>query len=564
MPQVAGRRSQTSIALLVCWSASWVWAADAPQLVIQQQLQRSWQEQGILPAEPAADGTWCRRVFLDVIGRTPTLAELESFLRDRSPQKRERLVDRLLGPEYERPFADHWATVWTNLLIGRTGGSQRRDLTYRPGLIEFFRDSFLNNRSYTEIAEALITATGHTRPLTEDGASGSDLRYNPATNFLVGKFAEGATQATTKTAQVFLGLQVQCTQCHNHPFNEWKQNQFWELNAFFRQTRPLRDFEDRELVNVRLVDEGFEGNGVRRDASDAKVFYELRNGQLRAAYPAFVDGTSLVDLYGEERGKSGYLEDINRRQELARLVVASELFDFAIVNRYWAHFHGYGFTKPLDDMGPHNPPSHPDLLSHLATTFRQQNRQLKPLVRWIALSPSYGLSSQATRQNTQDDPALGSRPMFSRFYLRQMRPEALYASLRLAAEANSAISDAEQVEKDRWIAQFVRASGNDEGGESTTFNGSISQTLMLMNGPLVQRACESGAGTFLHELSADRKLNFQAKVRRLYLARLARQPDRGEVRAATRILRNRGGDVATALEDIHWVLLNSNEFILTH
>src|SRR5690606_16932228 len=150
--------------------------------------------------------------------------------------------------------------------------------------------------------------------------------------------------ATAKTAQLFLGMQVQCTQCHNHPFNDWKQNQFWELNAFFRQIdrRGPRRPRPNSPASV-LTDKDFAGErGSGNNIDEAIIFYELRNGQMKSAFPVFVDG--------QEIPKSGRLSEVNRRDELARMVTKSPYMSQAIVNRVWAHFFGYGFTKPVDDM----------------------------------------------------------------------------------------------------------------------------------------------------------------------------------------------------------------------
>ena len=166
-------------------------------------------------------------------------------------------------------------------------------------------------------------------------------------------------QATAKTAQIFLGLQVQCTQCHNHPFNDWKQNQFWELNAFFRQMRAVvqrpHGSGNRETINVQLVNQNFSGEDNRPD--EAEIFFELRNGKMEVAYPVFVDGTQLKQERLLERSRSP--------QRAGQADRRLEYMGKAIVNRMWAHFLGYGFTKPVDDLGPHNPPTHPELLDRL-------------------------------------------------------------------------------------------------------------------------------------------------------------------------------------------------------
>ena len=523
---------------------------------INEHVRTRWKEMGLVPSEPASDADWCRRVYLDVIGRIPSYQELDKFLKDKSPNKRATLVKRLVAEddseEYAEDYVRNWTTFWTNVLIGRTGGTDRRSLTNRDGMQSYLRRAMARNKPYDRMAYELISATGESRPGSKN--------FNGAVNFLADKMAEKAALATAETSKIFLGLQVQCTQCHNHPFNEWKQNQFWEMNAFFRQTRPLRRFEGgRDAAFIDLVNEDFAGEGgANADAEDAEIYYELRNGLVKVAFPVFVDGTAL-------KSTSGFVEDVDRRTELAKLVVKSDLLPKAIVNRMWSHFFGYGFTKPVDDMGPHNPPTHPELLDKLAADFKQQGFNLKDLITWYTLSEAYALSSKMTTANSADDPTLGEKPSFSRFYLRQMKAEELYESLLVATQAHRSQGSYEKQEeaKRRWLGQFVTAFGTDEGGEATTFDGTIPQALMMFNGQLTKAAISDKKGGYLEKL-ANSRLAFSKKVEYLYLSAFARKPTRAEVGIANQVLRLRKGNKMEALQDVWWALLNSNEFIMNH
>lgn len=527
---------------------------------INRHMRDGWAAAGVSPSKPATDGEWCRRVYLDLVGRVPTVDELRDYMTDRDENKREKLVDKLLGDEFLEEYARNWTTLWTNTLIGRTGGVDRDSLAVRSGMQQYLRRAFQKNKSYDQLAVELVTANGSCQP--------GDSDYNGAANFLADKMAENGVQATAKTAEIFLGMAVGCTQCHNHPFNEYKQNQFWELNAFFRQTRVMR--EQRPGTNNRryakVLDRDFAGEGG--DPTKAELYYELRNGKLKVAYPVFVNGESLAEKYvdkGEDFGDSGYLEDINRRQELAELILNSDEFPVAAVNRMWSHFLGYGFTKPVYDMGPHNPPTHPELLAYLADEFRSSSFDMKELMRWIVLSEPYSLSSRMTRDNQSDDPNLGARPMFSHFYLRQMQAEQLYESLLTATEADESLAfDERERMKTRWLAQFNTAFGTDDNSEATTFNGSIPQALMMMNGGLVKKATECSPGSFLHTVATSGELSNPQRITYLYQAALARNPKRDEVVICNKLLAARGGNTPEALRDIWWALLNSNEFILIH
>jgi hypothetical protein len=519
---------------------------------INRHVRAMWGDYGLKPSPAATDGEWCRRVHLDIIGRIPTVEELEEFLADRSPDKKGKLVHRLLHDErYTEEYARNWTTIWTNVLIGRSGGQGDGSLASREGMQKYLRDSFARELPYDRMVQDLLTATGTTVP----GQEG----FHGAVNFLIDKVNdENATLATAASARIFLGLQVQCTQCHNHPFNDWKQQKFWEMNAFFRQVRALRRFQPgtRNIAFAELIDQDFAGEGG--NPREAEIFYELRNAQLEVAYPVFVDGQAI--------SRTGYVSEVNRRAELGKLVLQSEYLDQAVVNRYWAHFLGYGFTKPIDDLGPHNAPSHPELLNFLGSSLREHSYDLKALIRWITLSEAYGLSSRIGEGNKTDDPALGELPKFSRFYMRQMRAEELYESLVAATAAHEGRRSYEEQErlKRDWLDQFVRAFGNDEGEEATTFNGTIPQALMMFNGDLVREATSLNSGSFLSRLVENQKLTPEKKVHHLFQAALARRATRDELTMASKLLMARGGDLGAALQDVWWAVLNSNEFILNY
>lgn len=559
---------------------------------INAQLSASWHEHGVRPSVAATEAQWCRRVYLDVLGRLPSVRELDAFLARpaRSKQqidtKRAALVDKLLGTEYAADYVNHWSAMWTNTLIGRTGGRTERSLTNRAALRNYLSAALFTNKPYDQLASELITATGSATPGADD--------YNGAVNYLIGKLSEDGVQATAKTAEIFLGTAVQCTQCHDHPFNQTRQNQFWELNAFFRQT-AVEVERDEDESRGRVVDRDFAGEGrelyrdtrreiyledrdgqlVDRDAvrrAAAPIYFELRNGQMQVAYPAFIDGTRLVDVFAErttpgetERANSGYLADVNRRQELMGLILDSQEFEQAIVNRMWAYFFGYGFTRPPHDMGPHNPPSHPELLTMLGEEFREAGFDLKRLIKWLVLSDAYGLSSRVSSGNRADDPTRGVPPQFSRFYVRQMLPEQLFESLLVVTAADATVARQQRGEfKERWLRQFDTAFGTDDAAEATTFNGSIPQVLTLMNGELMQRACSTDSGSFLDTIARDGTLSNREKINYLYRAALGRTPTKPEANLCNELLAARDGDVVGTLEDVWWAVLNSNEFILVH
>lgn len=518
---------------------------------INQLIEQGWIDYEIRPSNPATDGEWCRRVYLDVLGRVPSVKELQAYVQDKRPDKKKKLVDKLLYDEgYTEEFARNWTTIWTNLLIGRTGGTDNNSMISRAGMQKYLRDSFAREKPYDQFVRELITATGKTTPTSDE--------FNGATNFLIDKVnQEQAAQATAATSRLFLGLQVQCTQCHNHPFNDWKQQKYWEMNAFFRQVRAFQGGSGQEMMNstAELRDQDFRGEGGQ-NPDEAELFYELRNGLLAVAYPVFVDGQAIE--------RSGYVKVVNRREKLADLVVGSPYFAKAIVNRTWGHFLGYGFTTPVDDLGPHNLPSHPELLEYLAQEFRSSQYDLRKLMSWIVLSRPYSLSSIRNKSNEKDDPLLGVPPKFSNFYLRQMEAEQLYESLLVATEIKptGTYEERERI-KSNWLQQFNRAFGNDEGLETTSFNGTIPQILMMFNGDMIRQATSTSEGTMIHRIARS-SMKDRQKIEHLFLAGLSRKPTSREMNIANALYQANGGDPASSLAEIWWVILNTNEFIFNH
>lgn len=499
---------------------------------INEQVRQGWTDNYAVPSAPADDGEWLRRVYLDIVGHIPDLEVSEKFLADGSPVKRTRIIESLLeNPGYARQFS----TIWTNNLIGR-GTPRNID---RPALQKFLRESFGRNRSWDAVVVELLTA---------EGASDK----NGATNFLLAHLNDGAVPATAISSRLFLGTQVQCTQCHDHPFNpELKQNAFWEFNSFFKQVRsePVRKYNEKtgrmDVDHLELVWRDFNG----------PVYFERRNGLMQVAYPKFNDVEVSPD------------GSTPRLKELARLIASGERTQLAdaMVNRMWGHFMGYGFTRPVDEMGPPNSPSHPALLERLSLEFVKSKYDLKQLIRWFCNSEAYNLTSRFNPQNEADNPAAGHMPLFSHAYLRSMTAEQLYDSLLVATNAHQAAAgnwEKAEEKKREWMQQFVRAFGTDENDEATTFDGTIPQALMLMNGELMRAALEGGGGSMLAAILTDSHPPVE-KVRRMYLATLVRPPTAREVQTATQILQHAKTPVE-AYQDLFWALLNSNEFILNH
>ena len=503
---------------------------------INEKIRQGWIENNLEPSVVAEDGEWLRRVYLDIVGHVPPVEDVDSFIADKDKGKRAKVIDKLLDdPAYVRS----WTTNWANLLIGRgNGNANMGGPERRAALQKFLREAFAKNRPWDQVVYDLISAEGN-------------YEENGAVNFLMAHLNDGQVPATAITAKLFLGLQVQCTQCHNHPFNDWKQNQFWEYNSIFKQCREnvVQKYDEK---TGRMV---FDYAELVRADFEGPVYFERRNGLMQVAYPRY-------EAHEIDPGPS-----TNRRAEFAKLIITGEKTQVAdaMVNRMWGHFFGYGFTKPVDDMGPHNQASHPELLEKLGTDFVKAKYDLKQLIRWICNSEAYNLTSKMTPKNEIDNPANGERPKFTHMYVKSLSAEQLYDSLIIATNAHkSGRSNWEQAEQQRraWMQQFVLAFGTDENDESTTFNGTIPQALMMMNGELVQNAISASKGSYLNTVLSD-KGNEQAKLRELYMSALSRQPTGREI-AAARTLIKKAKMPIEGYQDLFWALLNSNEFIFNH
>lgn len=505
---------------------------------VSAELSRGWKDAKINPSEQASDQEWCRRLFVRLIGRIPTVEELRQFTASKSKRKREELVDRLLThDDYREALASHWSHEWADLLVGRTVSSTNPN---RQGLEQYLRSAFYRNLPYRQIAAELLTAVGSPTPGQPD--------FNGAAGFLALNDSKEAGNATARTARVFLGHQLQCAQCHQHPSQDWSQQDYWSFNAFFRQLEVQKQGDVLRLADIDFVE-------IKSVTTEGEVYYETPSGAMKSAFPEF--------LGGEKIPTSGRLSEVNRRSELARLIVESPQFSRAFMNRLWSHFLGYGFTRPVDDMGPANQPAQPELLDRLAGEFEASGYNIRKAMRWIVLSDPFQRSSKIPAGNLADLPEAGDTPLFSRYYTRQLQSQEVFDSLLIAADLrkNSKTLDTEQARRD-WLAQFHRPMGTDDADEETHFNGSVRQSLIMMNGDLMRHASSKDAG-MLKSLS-ESPLKPEEKVAHLFLAALSRDPSPREREAAAKLLAFHKGNLAAALEDIWWALLNSNEFILDH
>jgi hypothetical protein len=494
---------------------------------VDEMLRASWEENSIKPSRPATDEEFLRRAYLDVLGRIPYIREANDFFKNKDAGKRAKLVEYLLShPDFPKNFA----TVWKVALLGRK--TQPRDVDANA-LTSWLRLQFVENRPWNEMAFDLVDAKGSNKE-------------NGAVNFTLAHMADGAVNLTSVTTRVFLGQQIQCTQCHDHPSNDWKQSDFWGINAFYKGLR-LERISKANAAGTVMVDHV----EIHDEPSDKWSTFERRDAKLGIAFPTFLDGRKISQK-----------KDVDRREALARFITepSNDSFARAYVNRMWGHFFGRGFVQPVDDFGTHNPPSHPELLDKLGQEFRAIGYDTKALIRWIMNSEAYNLTSMAIKENEKDE------TLFSHMNLKPMTPEQLFDSLIVATAAHKTGGDDQTARRNQWMRQFDIAFANDEGDESSTFQGTIPQALMMMNGDLMEKAVGGKSGSFLADLFERAQLQAHGSmggyvVRNLYLAALSRAPTARELQAASKFLNNYD-DTVCVMEDMFWALLNSNEFVL--
>jgi hypothetical protein len=531
---------------------------------INAQIKKGWDDNGIKPSEVASDYEFLRRVYLDIIGRIPTLEEISAFQRRPEKTRRAETIQALLKHE---DYASNWANLWTVWLLTRTSPPG----VHRESMRMWLEQSFAINKPYHVMVAEILTATGKVNETA-----------NGAANFIASHVGERTPNdkrvrdgwyemvpVTSRTTRLFLGLQTQCTQCHDHPFiDERKHHQYWGVNAFFRQVERQPDLiggnNNQQVGQYYTVRDNLNNN------PSGGVFYEKRSGRLDMAWPTYLDGTRLVrETSADDRPGAWVLirpdgtrvpikPETTRRQVLTQLILEDEHFAKAIVNRMWGHFFGRGFTNPVDDFGEHNPVSHPELLDRLAQEFAASGYDLRRLITWITNSYPYHLTSKASKGTDKPD----DEKYFPRMLLKAMTPEQLVDSIFVATNAEMTKSTNEERRKmyEEWLRDFTLNFGDDEGNEAT-FNGTVVQALMLLNGPRLNEAVKNRPGSTVNRVMAAPP---PQRLRILYLVALTREPTAAEVNLARTLTATGAKDPSIPYQDILWALLNSNEFILNH
>ncbi len=525
------------------WTICWAWLANGGSLslahgaedsispasetapdsrvmaaLVDQRIEAHWQEEGIAPAPLATDGEFLRRVYLDLTGVIPPVSEVRNFLTDTTPDKRARMIDRLL----ESPaHATHLATTWRNLLL--PAGLEAGDLNSVIGVQNWLRRHFAENMRYDRLVSELLVATGGSN-------AGPALFYTT--------FDLKPEELAAHTSRVFLGVQLQCAQCHDHPFAHWKQTDFWGYAAFFAQLER-NDRQTGGLMSEALLDKN-QGEVRLPDSGEVML-------------PKYLEGAWA------DPDEGGY-----RRQQLSIWMASRDnpYLARALVNRVWSHLFGRGFVEPVNDMGPQNPPSHPELLTELTKYFVATGFDLRKLYRTLANTRAYQLSSE-WRSPQPPRPEL-----FARMMVKSLTPDQLYDSLSRAA-LHSPVgmggdSAAANPLLDAQRREFLTRMQN-SNRSAAEFDEGLPQALMLMNGRLMATATDKDKSRMIAALDAP-WFTEEERLETLFLAAFARLPSAQEKErfGAYVVSKTTDEDRRQALGDVYWALLNSAEFSLNH
>jgi Protein of unknown function (DUF1549)/Protein of unknown function (DUF1553) len=491
-------------------------------------------ELGVPPSPVCDDATFLRRVTLDIAGRVPTAQESAQFLSNTDQLKRDEVIETLLrSPEH----ADYFANKWTSLLKNRRDDAS--DIKSNFAFHAWMRDSLLANKPYDQIVRELLAATG-------------TVMGNPAVAWY--KRVKEPKQQLEDVAQLFLGVRMQCAQCHHHPFERWSQDDYYSFSAFFSQV-------GRKPSNTRGEDLIFHRRGVA-------VAKNVKSGEMLK--PAAL-GDAIPEIAADEDPRLKLVDWMSSK--------TNPFFAKALVNRYWKHFFQRGLIEPEDDIRDTNPPTNPELLAALESHFVNSGFDLKELIRVITKSSAYQLSATPNQYNLVD------RQNYSRFYPRRLQAEVLLDSIDYLCESQTdfpnlpsgtraiALPDNSYNTASPFLKVFGRPESESVCECERVQSSSLAQSLHLINAADIKSKL-ARAGGRADRLAKDIRGN-EDKIRELYLAAFARDVRPDELQLALDFLSeprlNKDGqpiDINTAnqnnFQDLIWALINTKEFLFNH
>ncbi|MEZ6073355.1 MAG: DUF1549 and DUF1553 domain-containing protein [Pirellulales bacterium] len=471
----------------------------------------------IEPSEICSDEAFLRRATIDITGTLPTPDEYAAFLADSTADKRAKLIDALLE---RKEFSEIWAMKWAELLMVRSTNR----VSYKSAFLyaNWITDQIATNVPLDAMVRKLISANGGTFK-------------NPETNFY--EVEPDTLKLSENVAQVFMGMRIQCAQCHNHPFDRWTMDDYYGFAAWFAQIGRKTGEDYRETLVFNS------GGGEVKHLVDGRVMT-----------PKFLGGDA-PDLAGRDR-----------REALAEWIASPDnpYFATSIANRVWAHFFGVGIVEPVDDIRVSNPPSNPELFETLGVKFTEYGYDFKQLVRDICNSHAYQRDTQRNASNDHDE------LNFAHARLRRIKAECLLDCISQVTDTQDkfrglplgarAVQIADGGTSNYFLTTFGRAERTSVCSCDVKTEPTLSQSLHLLNGDSVSG--KIAAGGVIKSLIEAGNLPEQV-VGKLYVRCLSRQPTPAETeRLLTLVAEN--DNAQQGLEDVFWALLNSREFIFNH
>ena len=486
-------------------------------------------EMGMPPSDACDDATFLRRVSIDIAGHLPTLEETRRFIAGTAPDKRDKLIDALLAsPEYADYFANKWSALLRNKRVKPADA---------PGNFAFhywIRDGIRANKPFDQFAREILSANG-------------DIEDDPPVAWY--RQVKEPQQELEDSAQLFLGMRLQCAQCHHHPFEKWSQNDYYSFSAFFSQVArkgPETLYHRRGLAT----------------AINKKTKLPVKPAAL---------GSGPMDIPPGDDPRLVLADWMSKKD--------NPFFARTLVNRYWKHFFNRGIVEPEDDMRETNPPSNPELLDALARHFADGGYDLKALIRDITQSRTYQLSAIPNHYNQSD------RQNFSRYYSKRLTAEVLFDSVNEVMRTPSnfagmppgtlaiALPDNSFNASSYFLTVFGRPESSSACECERTQEASLAQALHLLNAKDIQEKLASDSGAAAR-IAADARSD-EEKLRELYLVAFAREPDADEIALAKNHIEKPRKDPAgqpleaakgrrQGYEDILWAILNTKEFLFNH
>jgi hypothetical protein len=486
------------------------------------------------PAANADDATFLRRAFLDLTGYPPTPDDVLAFLWDDDPLKREQVVQRLLADD---DYGQNWAAYWRDVILYRR--SEERALIVSGLLNDFLAEQFNRNAPWNEIAAQFITAEG-------------DVSENGATAVIMAQAGQ-PEDTVAEISRIFLGIQIQCAQCHDHPTDQWKREQFHQLAAFFPRVAVRPDQSGERRTFRVVVNDG----PLQRRVNANNRFRGTPEHFMPNLNDPEAQGTLMQPVFfatGDALPTGS--RDAQRRSQLAQWLTSPDnpWFAKAMVNRLWSELCGEGFYEPVDDLGPDRKPTAPQTLEYLSGEFIRSDYDVKWLFATIMATEQYQRAS-AARRGPEDPP-------FRANVAQPLRADALLNSLltTLAARESGAPAGGRSMLYGGGRGTrggFNQIFGYDPSVRRDEISATIPQAQALMNASFLSSSLSAQRGV-LAQLLRDYPDN-ESLISQLYLRSVSRLPTEPELQTCVGFIRDLGNR-GEAAEDVLWSLINSTEY----